>query len=81
MNNSERLKILMESGRTVFTPLDLRMLWRVNALNAKISVVRMVEKGLVVRWATGYYTLNDRYNRYCYHRLRMNPPPTEMRTH
>jgi hypothetical protein len=24
----------------------------------------MVEKGLVVRWATGYYTLNDRFNRY-----------------
>jgi predicted transcriptional regulator of viral defense system len=64
MNNSERFKILMESGRTVFTPLDLRMLWWVNALNAKISVVRMVEKGLMVRLATGYYTLNDRYNRY-----------------
>jgi len=64
MNHSERLKILMESGRTVFTPLDLRMLWRVNALIAKVSVIRMVEKGLVIRLATGYYALNDRYNRY-----------------
>ncbi len=64
MNNSDRLKVLMESGRTVFTPLDLRMLWRVNTLNAKISAVRMVEKGLIVRLATGYYALNDRYNRY-----------------
>lgn len=64
MNNSERLKILMESGRTVFTPLDLRLLWGVNSLNAKISVVRMVEKGLIQRLATGYYALNDRYNRY-----------------
>lgn len=64
MNNSERLKILQESGRTVFTPLDLRMLWRVNALNAKMSAVRMAEKRLMVRLATGYYVLNDRYNRY-----------------
>ncbi len=64
MNHSERLKILMESGRTVFTPLDLRMLWRANTLNAKISAVRMVEKGLMTRLATGFYALNDRYNRY-----------------
>ncbi len=64
MNHSERFKILMESGRTVFTPLDLRMLWRVNTLNAKISIVRMVKKGLVVRLAAGFYALNDRYNRY-----------------
>jgi predicted transcriptional regulator of viral defense system len=64
MNNSERLKILMESGRTVFTPLDLRMLWRLNTLNAKISAVRMVEKSLMVRLASGFYALHDRYNRY-----------------
>lgn len=64
MNNSNRLKILMESGRTVFTPLDLRMLWRVNTLNAKISAVRMVGKSLIIRLASGYYALNDRYNRH-----------------
>ncbi len=64
MNNSERFKILMESGRTVFTPLDLRMLWRVNTLNAKISAMRMVEKSLIVRLASGFYALNERYNRY-----------------
>ena len=64
MNNSERLKMLMESGRTVFIPLDLRMIWRMNTLNAKISILRMAEKGLVGRLATGFYALNDRYNRY-----------------
>lgn len=64
MNHSERLKMLIESGRTVFTPLDLRMLWRVNALNAKINIVRMVRKGLVHRLATGLYAVNNRYNRY-----------------
>jgi predicted transcriptional regulator of viral defense system len=64
MNHSERLKALMESGRTVFTPLDLRLVWRVNTLNAKTSAVRMVEKGLIIRLAAGYYALNERYNRY-----------------
>ncbi len=64
MNNSERLKSLMESGRTVFTPLDLRMLWRVNVLNAKTSAIRMTQKGLIVRLASGYYALHGRYNRY-----------------
>lgn len=64
MNNSERFKILMESGRTIFTPLDLRMLWRLNALSAKMSAVRMVEKGLILRLASGLYAPNDRYNRY-----------------
>ena len=53
----------MESGRTIFTPLDLRLLWQVNTLNAKISAVRMADKGLMVRLAIGYYALNDRYNR------------------
>ncbi len=64
MNNSERLKILMESGRSIFTPLDMRLLWQMNALSAKISAVRMVENGLMMRLANGYYALNDRYNPY-----------------
>lgn len=64
MNHSERLKLLMESGRTVFTPLDLRMLWRATELNAKINIVRMTQKGLAHRLAKGLYALNDRYN--CY---------------
>ncbi|MFH0986086.1 MAG: hypothetical protein V1882_11265 [Candidatus Omnitrophota bacterium] len=64
MNNSDRLKTLMESGRTVFTPQDLRMFWRAIPLNAKMSAVRMTQKGLLTRLASGYYALNDRYNRY-----------------
>jgi predicted transcriptional regulator of viral defense system len=54
----------MESGRSIFTPLDMRLLWRMNALSAKISAVRMVEKGLMIRLANGYYALNDRYSPY-----------------
>ena len=64
INNAQRLKILVESGRTVFTPLDLRMFWQAKALNAKISAVRMVEKGLLARLTSGIYALNERYNRH-----------------
>lgn len=54
----------MESGRTVFTPLDFRMLWGANSLNAKIASSRMMQKGLILRLAEGYYALNERYSRY-----------------
>ena len=64
MNNSSRLKILVESGRTVFTPLELRMLWREEELNAKVSALRMAEKKLLLRLGKGYYALNNNYNVY-----------------
>ena len=64
MNTSQRLKILTESGRTVFTPLDLRLLWHEPELSAKVSAIRMVKNGLIVRIAKGYYALNNRYNSY-----------------
>ena len=54
----------MESGRSIFTPLDMRLLWRINALSAKTSAMRMVENGLIIRLANGYYALNDRYSSY-----------------
>jgi predicted transcriptional regulator of viral defense system len=62
MNNSERFKILIDTQRTVFTPQDLRQLWQANEHAAKISAIRMVEKGLIIRIAKGYYAPNDRYN-------------------
>lgn len=64
MNSSKRFKILMDSGKTVFTAQDLRMLWQENALNAKTNAVRMTQKGTIVHIAKGYYALNDRYNEY-----------------
>ncbi len=64
MNNSERLKILMESGRSVFTPLDMRLMWRMNVLSAKMSAMRMVENGLMIRLVHGFYALNNRYSPY-----------------
>jgi len=64
MNTSQRLKILTESGRTIFTPLDLRLLWHEPVLSAKVNAVRMVKNSLIIRIAKGYYALNDRYNPY-----------------
>jgi hypothetical protein len=64
MKESQRLKILVESGRTVFTPLDLRLLWREKPLNCKINAVRMTNGGLLVRLSRGYYVLNENYNPY-----------------
>ena len=64
MNSSERLKILMDSGRSVFSAQDLRLLWRDDEHNAKTNAIRMVQKGLVLRIAKGYYALNSRYNEY-----------------
>lgn len=64
MNSSERLKLLLESERTVFTPLDMRMLWKDNELGAKTAAIRMVARGLIIRISKGYYALNVRYNSY-----------------
>jgi predicted transcriptional regulator of viral defense system len=64
MNSSNRLKILIDSGKTVFTPQDLRTLWEEGELNAKTNAVRMVTKGLILRISKGYYALNEQYNIY-----------------
>jgi len=52
----------MGSGRTVFRPQDLRVLWKDCALTAKISVNRMVERKLILRLAKGYYALDENYD-------------------
>jgi predicted transcriptional regulator of viral defense system len=62
MTNSERLKILVDSGKTVFRPGDLRVLWRMKPLNAKVSARRMVERGLLLKITWGYYALRSTYD-------------------
>jgi len=64
MNISERLKILNQSGKTVFRLEDLKSLWQDSKLNTKITAKRMVEKGLILKLAKGYYALNKEYNIY-----------------
>jgi len=64
MNSSERLKILIDSGKTVFKLSELQILWRENQLNTKISALRMLKKSLIIRITKGYYALNYNYNIY-----------------
>lgn len=64
MNNAERLKILTETGRSVFSLKNLQSLWEVNPHSAKIVARRMVEKRLIKRIARGYYALKDEFNIY-----------------
>jgi predicted transcriptional regulator of viral defense system len=64
MNSSDRLKIMVESGKTVFRPIDLQILWQDKQLNAKINAIRMVERGIIIKLAKGYYALNENYNIY-----------------
>jgi len=64
MNNAQRLKILTDSGKTVFSVGDIQSLWQSSALTTKISLKRMLDKNLVVRLAKGYYALHENYNIY-----------------
>jgi predicted transcriptional regulator of viral defense system len=64
MTISWRLKILMDSGRSVFRPQDLRVLWKDNTLTAKVNALRMVERGLMFRIGRGYYALQKDFDIY-----------------
>jgi predicted transcriptional regulator of viral defense system len=52
----------MGSGRTVFRPQDLRVLWKDKPLTAKISTARMVKQKLILRLAKGYYAIDENYD-------------------
>ena len=62
MNSSQRLKILMDSGRSVFTLKNLQQLWVSNAHTTKIVASRMVVKGIIYRYARGYYGLRKDFD-------------------
>lgn len=64
MNLSQRLKILTDSKRTVFTTKDLRELWQETPRNTVVTAKRMVKKGLILKLTKGYYALNKEYNIY-----------------
>lgn len=55
MNNSQRLRILIDSGRTVFRLEDMRTLWGSESDSLRITAKRMVDSGLLFRYARGYY--------------------------
>ena len=63
-NLSQRLKILIESKKTVFRAKDLKNLWQENPRNTIIASKRMVAKNLILKLAKGYYAINEEYNIY-----------------
>lgn len=63
-NLSERLKILLESKKTVFRAKDLASLWQENPRNTIVAGRRMVAKNLILKLAKGYYALNREYSIY-----------------
>ena len=63
-NITQKLKILMDSKKTVFRAKDLQSLWRENPRNTVIYAKRMVDKNLILKLAKGYYALNKEYSVY-----------------
>lgn len=64
MNNAERLKILSDAGRTVFSLKNLQSLWGLSPQNTKIVASRMAQKHLIIRIARGYYAITEELNIY-----------------
>ncbi|MEA2088760.1 MAG: hypothetical protein U9O55_02900 [Patescibacteria group bacterium] len=63
-NITQKLKILMESKKTVFRAKDLQSLWDENYRNTIIYAKRMVAKNLILKLEKGYYALNKEYSIY-----------------
>ncbi len=64
MTNAQRLKILNNSGKTVFTSKDLRSLWEINPQTAKVIIGRMVKQDLLIKLSKGYYALDENFSIY-----------------
>jgi len=64
MNNAQRLKILSNLGKTVFTLKNLQNLWGSNLYTTKIIAKRMVDKKLITRIERGYYALDEKFTLY-----------------
>lgn len=63
-NIAQKLKILMESGKTVFRSKDLQNLWQESPKNTVVTAKRMVAKNLILKLAKGYYAICQDYNIY-----------------
>lgn len=62
---SQRLKVLTDSGKSVFTLGDIQsFLGEKDRRNIVMSSRRMVKAGLILKVGKGYYALNKDYNRY-----------------
>lgn len=63
-NLAQKLKILMESEKTVFRSRDIQILWQESPKNTAVAVKRMTEKRLILKLAKGYYALREDYSIY-----------------
>lgn len=59
------IKPLIDSGKTVFSLSDLRLLWNIkNPAYLKTVVSRLFGRGEILRLSRGIYALNDRFDRF-----------------
>jgi predicted transcriptional regulator of viral defense system len=61
---SQRLKILLNSGRSVFAAADLQALWTEDSRTTTTIAKRMVDQELLLKLAKGYYAISQDYNPY-----------------
>jgi predicted transcriptional regulator of viral defense system len=61
MDNAERLKVLADSGKSVFSLENLRFLWESKPETTKILAKRMVDKSLLIRIARGYFSMSENF--------------------
>lgn len=73
MNNAQRLKILTDSGKTVFNLKNLQSLWGIENQTTKVIAKRMADKGLIFRISRGYYSLNKDFSDYGLANLIISP--------
>jgi len=64
MNNAQRLKLLTNSKKSVFSLKDVQALWDIKNNTTKILIKRMVDQGLVLRIGKGYYAIDKDFNTY-----------------
>ncbi len=64
MSQVKRLQLIQKTGKTVFSASFLRQTWQLSEANFKITVKRMVDRGLLLRLAKGLYALSEDYSAY-----------------
>ncbi|MBN1446039.1 MAG: hypothetical protein JW957_08040 [Candidatus Omnitrophica bacterium] len=64
MKRDERLRVLLDTKRTVFTFKNLIDLWELKPETAKVVVKRMVDRGIIYRVVRGYYSITREGNLY-----------------
>ncbi len=64
MKRDNRLRVLLDMKRTVFTFRNLIDLWELKPETAKIVVKRMVDRGIIYRVVRGYYSITREGNLY-----------------